>query len=177
MIRTFVALSLPQDIKSSLSLLKGQLRGAKWISSENLHLTIRFIGDVNENQLQNIKEELREVSFLPFKTRLKDLGHFSGRSGPKVVWVGVEYIEELKELREKVDAALLRANIPQEKENFKPHVTLARLKGTPFEDLAEYLQAGMGFYTREIEFNEIGLFSSKQKEDLTIYSLEEVFPF
>lgn len=177
MIRVFVALILPQDIKNSVSLLKGDMQGAKWVPTSDLHLTIRFIGEVSEKQLQNIKEELREISGFPLTLRLKDLRHFSGRAGPKVIWVGVEPIEELTELREMVDAALLKANIPLEEKKFKPHVTLARLKGTPFEILGEYLQAGMGFYTRDIEFKEMALFSSKQKEEGVVYSIEEVFPF
>lgn len=177
MIRVFVALNLPQDIKSSLSLLKADLRGAQWVPLPNLHLTIRFIGEVNEQQLQFIKEELREVSLLPFSLRLKDLGHFSGRSGPNIIWVGVDPMEELLELRTLVDLALLKANVPLEKLNFKPHVTLAKLKGTPIELLAEYFQAGMGFYTREIEFKEMVLISSKLRKDGPVYSEEEIFKF
>jgi RNA 2',3'-cyclic 3'-phosphodiesterase len=176
-IRLFVALNLPLDIKSSLSLLKAELRGAQWVPSSNLHLTIRFIGEVNEQQLQVIKEELREVSFFPFSLRLKDLGHFSGRSGPNTIWVGVDPKEDLLELRTLVDSALLRAKVPLEKLNFKPHVTLAKLKGVSLESLVEYFQAGMGFYTRKIEFNEMVLISSKLRKDGPVYSEEEIFKF
>ena len=177
MIRVFIALNLPQDIKSSLSLLQKRMQGAKWTPTENLHLTIRFIGEVSLQQLKIIKEELREISFLPFKIKLKDLGHFSGRSGPKVIWVGVEPLDDLFELRKKVDDALTRANIPREKSNFHPHVTVAKLKGTTFESLAKYLQGQMGFYTREMEFKEMVLLSSKTREECSIYSLEETFIF
>lgn len=172
-----MALNLPQDIKSSLSLLRSEVRGAQWVPLDNLHLTIRFIGEVNEQQLQVIKEELREISFFPFSLRLKDLGHFSGKSGPNVIWVGVDPKEDLLELRKMVDAALLRANVPLEKLTFKPHITIAKLKNPPLELLAEYFQAGMGFFTREIEFKEMALISSKHSKDGPIYSQEEIFYF
>jgi RNA 2',3'-cyclic 3'-phosphodiesterase len=177
MIRIFIGLDLPEDIKRSLGLLKSSVRGAKWVPLENLHLTIRFIGEVPENILQNIKEELREISFYNFKVKLKGVGLFSAKSNPKVIWVGLDPLEEIMELREKIDEALTKVNIPLEKKKYIPHVTLARLKGARFSEVAEYLQQGIGFFTREFEFGEMVLFSSKQKEEGSIYSVEEIFKF
>jgi len=177
MIRVFIGLDLPEDIKRSLGLLKSPVRGAKWVPLENLHITVRFIGEVSENTLQIIKEELREISFYNFKVKLKDIGHFSAKSSPKIIWAGVEPIEEIMELRERIDEALSRVNIPLEKKKYIPHLTLARLKGSQFPDVAEYLQQGMGFFTREFEVGEMILFSSKQKEEGSVYSVEEIFKF
>ena len=177
MIRVFIGLDLPEDIKRSLGLLKSSVRGAKWVPLENLHITIRFIGEVPENILQNIKEELREISFYNFKVKFKDIGHFSAKSTPKVIWVGLDPLEEIMELREKIDEALTKANIPLEKKKYIPHVTLARLKGSKFPEVAEYLQQGMGFFTREFEIGEMILYSSKQKEEGSVYSVEEIFKF
>ncbi len=177
MIRVFTAIRLPEDIKRSLTLLKGNLRGAKWVSQENLHITLRFIGEVTEKDLQGIKEELRNISFYPFKLKLKDLGHFSAKSTPRVLWVGVDPKEEILELKERIDTGLLNLNIPRDKKKYVPHVTLARFKGSNFEEVAQYLQAGLGFFTREFELNEMVLFSSKTKEDEPQYSIEEIFPF
>ncbi len=177
MIRVFIGLDLPEDIKRSLGLLKRPVRGAKWVPLENLHLTVRFIGEVSENCLQIIKEELREISFYSFKVKIKDIGHFSAKSTPKVIWAGVDPHEEIMELREKIDEALSKVKIPLEKKKYIPHVTLARLRGTNFQEVVEFLQQGMGFFTREFVLGQMILFSSKQKEEGSVYSIEEIFKF
>jgi 2'-5' RNA ligase len=105
------------------------------------------------------------------------LGHFSSKSFPKVLWAGVDPPDEIMELRARIDETLNKLNFPTEKKKYIPHVTLARFSGTQFIEVANLLQQSMGFFTREIEFDRVILFSSKQNEKGSVYSIEEIFPF
>ncbi|MEB3780287.1 MAG: RNA 2',3'-cyclic phosphodiesterase [Desulfurococcales archaeon] len=104
----------------------------KPVEPQNLHITIRFIGEVPRSTVDEIIESvLSKVSFKEFTLRLKGMGAFPSTVRPRVVWIGVEDgFRELRELRDQVETGLRALGLKPERQDFKPHLTLARIKGT-----------------------------------------------
>lgn len=129
MLRLFVALTLPADMRERLCGLMGGLPGARWVPSENLHITLRFIGEVDEGAAADLDAELARAPFAPFTLTLEGVGVFGASRRPRALWAGVAPSAELDILQGRVEAAALRAGQPAETRKFTPHVTLARLTG------------------------------------------------
>ncbi len=103
----------------------------KLVEPYNLHITLRFIGEVRRGVVEEIARALREVRFKAFNITFKGLGAFPSTLNPRVVWVGVsEGSKELSSLRDEIERILRRIGIPGEREEFIPHLTLARIKGS-----------------------------------------------
>src|SRR5918999_4019401 len=103
--RLFVALDLPDDVKQSLEHLTRGLGDVRWLGPEQQHLTLRFIGELDNGRMYDIAEALSLVAGVPFELRLKGLGHFPPRGEPRVLWVGVEKSAELAGLKRRIDRA------------------------------------------------------------------------
>ncbi len=138
--RVFIAVDVDQpEMVQSLRALEEELSSLrvpmKLVEPENLHITIRFIGEVSDFIVGEIRSKvLPSLRFKPFKLRLAGLGAFPSPSNARVIWVGItEGFEELKAIREQVDKGLKDLGLRLEEEEFVPHITLARLKerGSP----------------------------------------------
>lgn len=148
MVRLFVAIDLPKEVRRDLSFLCCGLPGARWVPEEQIHLTLRFIGEVDGAVFQDIKAGLEDVKHAPFPMRLQGLGFFPPRKSPRVLWAGIEKNDALVQLRNRAEAVLVRCGLAPETRKFAPHVTLARLTNTPVGRLANFL-AGNGLYATE----------------------------
>lgn len=135
MLRLFVGIALPPETKLRLSLLGTGLPGARWVDAGNYHLTLRFIGEVDEGMASDIDAALSQIRARRFDLALAGLGQFSDR----MLWVGVDKNPELLHLREKVESALVRLGLEPEARRYAPHVTLARLKGVSEARLQAYI--------------------------------------
>jgi 2'-5' RNA ligase len=129
--RLFIAVDLPDETRNSLEKMSFGIPGAKWIDPQQVHLTVRFIGEVDGSTFLDIKKSLEDISMGPFSIELKGVGHFPPRGKPRVLWVGIEHNQALQSLKKKVDHALARISIEPEGRKFSPHITLARLKNSP----------------------------------------------
>jgi 2'-5' RNA ligase len=129
--RLFVAIELPQPIKDRLVALCSGLHGAKWAEPKQMHLTLRFVGDVDGPQASDIADALGQVFSPRFEIELAGLGDFSSRGRPNVLWVGVRPNAALTALQAKVESAVRRAGLALEGRRFHPHVTLARFADGP----------------------------------------------
>ena len=143
--RLFVGIPLPDDVRARLGELKGGLQGARWVSPENLHLSLRFIGEVPGGDEADIDEALAAIEAPAFPMTLSELGFFDRRGRVHAVWAGVEMSEPLARLRAKVEQALVRLDHEPEHRKFKPHVTLARMKKGSASEVGEFLEAQNGF--------------------------------
>ncbi|HKI90055.1 MAG TPA: RNA 2',3'-cyclic phosphodiesterase [Draconibacterium sp.] len=132
--RTFIALRIhPGNI---LQHLLNELQetfsteAIKWVEKENLHLTLKFLGDTTVEQLEEIKEILKKTRkhFQPFHFQLKGLGYFKSNGQPRVLFAGIEDFESLKQLVSDLDESFAKVGFEKEKREFKPHLTLARIK-------------------------------------------------
>jgi 2'-5' RNA ligase len=132
MIRLFVGLELPEAVRERLHGLAGGVPGARWIDPENMHMTLRFIGNVNDDVVADIDEALARVRAPAFYLAIAGLGEFSRGRHPAMIWAGVTPAPPLMDLQRRIEAAVVKAGYPPEGRRFSPHVTLARLKnGTP----------------------------------------------
>ena len=138
MSRLFVAVDLPEGVKDLLVGVREAIPGARWVPREQLHLTLRFIGDTQEPLASRVQELLAEVHGGPFPLTLAGTGHFPPRREPRVLWVGLHPSPPLLDLQRQMETALQRAGIPAEGRPFSPHLTLARLKESASAAVADF---------------------------------------
>jgi 2'-5' RNA ligase len=126
MIRLFAGLELPAPVKAALLASMGGVAGARWQRDEQLHLTLRFIGEVDRHQAADIAAALGRLNIRPFAAELGAPGQFDHRGRIDTLWVGVRPAEPLAALAKAVNAALAGVGIAPEPRAFVPHITLAR---------------------------------------------------
>jgi len=123
--RLFVALPIPDIVAQRLMLMQGGVPGARWQSREQLHLTLRFIGDVDGGDARAIEDVLAGIDAPAFDLQLHGVGQF-GNKQPHALWAAARKSELLDHLQRKVDTAIRRVGQPQDAHKFIAHVTLAR---------------------------------------------------
>jgi 2'-5' RNA ligase len=175
MIRLFVALALPEPVKTSLSLLGGGVPGARWLDDDQLHLTLRFIGEVEENVAHDIDDTLVGLRAPAFTLELAGTGEFGGKN-PRALWAGVKPNEALLHLQKKIETALQRIGLPAEARKFTPHVTLARLKAAPREKIVQFLTQHALYASGPFLVNAFVLYSSHPGREGSIYHPEREYP-
>lgn len=130
--RLFTAIDLPDPVLRRLERLINALRSEahlKWSPPDNLHITLKFIGEWPENRLDELKSVLQQIpSFEPFDIEIRDLGWFPDERSPKVLWAGVHNETGLRELAASLDEQLATLGIAKEEREYSPHLTLARMK-------------------------------------------------
>ena len=174
--RLFIAVDLPAGIKNNLEIMSYGIPGAKWIDPQQIHLTVRFIGEVDGTTFLDIKTALEQVSLEPFSMALKGVGHFPPRGKPRVLWVGIEQSEPLQSLKSRIDRILATVGLQPEGRKFSPHITLARLKNSPIDKVADFL-AGNGLFSQEpFEIKDFKLYSSTLTPKGAIHKVEKVYP-
>jgi 2'-5' RNA ligase len=176
MIRLFVAIDLPPEIRDQLGAICFGLPGARWIPEDQLHLTLRFIGEVDGGLFQDIKELLASVTAKPFTMRLKGVGHFPPRKHPQVLWVGIEPNESLLRLRGRIESTLVRGGFEPEGRKYMPHITLARLKNTHVAKASTFLETNSLFTTPLFPVEDFLLYSSRLTPKGAIHTIETEYP-
>lgn len=176
MIRLFVALDLPENVRDRVAGLCGGVPGVRWIDPQNLHLTLRFIGEVEEPLLPEIDTALSTVRSPAFGLALNGVDIFGDRRRARVLWVGARSSDVLISLQSRTETALSRAGLVPEPRKFHPHVTLARLKGMRSDRLVGYLEANAAFMTQEFSVDEFVLYSSHFGRNGATYIREAAYP-
>lgn len=124
--RLFVALRPPRPMREALLAAMGDIPGARWQDDDQLHLTLRFIGEVDRHMAEDVAATLGSVSHPAFDLRLDGVGCFDRRGRIDNIWAGVTPHDPVKSLHAAVTGALVRAGIAPEERAFVPHITLAR---------------------------------------------------
>lgn len=177
MYRLFIAVDFPEDIVQQLTRLCYGMPGARWVNEDQLHLTLRFIGDVDGARFREIKEELASIKVPSFRMALKGIGHFPPRKNPRVLWAGVEKNDTLLLLKSRIDAALGRLGLPGDDRKFAPHVTLARFREPPhLNRLTAYISGNNLFATMPFAVNTFHLYSSQLTPKGAIHTIEASYP-
>ena len=176
MTRLFVAVELPEDIKERLAACRGGIEGARWQNTEQMHLTLRFIGEVNPLRQADIHAALASLRFTPFQVTLAGIGLFGKARKPRALWVGVEDAKPLRHLHEKIIHSLLGAGVAPEERKFMPHVTLARFSGGRARRLEDYLDHYAGLALPAFDVRSFALISSHLSQAGARYRVEETFP-
>ena len=138
MIRLFVGLPLPDELATRLESLGGGIPGARWVAARNLHLTLRFLGEVDEDVAEDLHHRLQSLRAPAFALTLRDFGTFGGRK-PRALWTGLMANAALDSLQNRIENLAQAAGLPAEKRGFAPHVTLAWLKDAPSERIAAFM--------------------------------------
>ena len=174
--RLFTGITIPADIALSLSFLHGGIRGARWIDQESYHLTLRFVGDVENGTASELLAALESTIGPSFEIELRDIGHF-GNSKPRALWAGVDAPPELIDLQARQERLCQRLGLAPAQRKYTPHITIARLKGrvSPFE-VEEFEARHAGFKTRTFEVKEFVLYSSRPSKGGGPYVIEETYP-
>jgi 2'-5' RNA ligase len=134
-VRAFIAIDLEPEIKESLRSLVRDLRATRadirWVSGEGMHLTLKFLGPIDDTQTLWVKEILENVAghHQAFPLSLEGTGAFPDEMSPRILWVGFVAEPELLALQNDIDAALESRGFEREKRAFTPHLTLGRVKG------------------------------------------------
>ena len=126
MYRLFVAIRPPLVLREALRARMGGIANARWQTDEQLHLTLRFIGEVDRHQGEDIAAALGHVHHPPVTLTLDRIGRFDRKGRIDTLWVGISPAEPLQALHHKIDRALVRAGLPPEARAYLPHVTIAR---------------------------------------------------
>ncbi|MFM9863049.1 MAG: RNA 2',3'-cyclic phosphodiesterase [Micropepsaceae bacterium] len=174
MIRLFTAIEIPETVRTRLSFLQGGVPGARWSPAENMHLTLRFIGEVDEATANDIDDVLYALHAPHFALTLKGAGEFGGRD-PHALWVGVAPNEALMRLAAKIESALQRMGLAAETRKYTPHVTLARLRDAPIAKVREFLAAHAAFDSGPFPVRAFALFSSYPSSSGSLYRLERTY--
>ena len=136
LMRAFIAIPLNREIHQHLSVfcrdngLNSREHGFRAVKPENIHLTMKFLGEIDQSQAEKIGFALTQLSSgsTPFTASLKGIGAFPGwNNHPRVIWVGVEPLEPIRHLFQGIDHTLVRLGIPGDRKPFSPHLTLARI--------------------------------------------------
>ena len=175
MLRLFVGIPFPPELKLRLSLLCAGIAGARWVDPGNLHLTIRFIGEIPEDVAADVDAALSRLRARPFMLQLATTGVFGGER-PRNLWVGVERSAELVLLRDKIEQAMTRLGLPSEPRKFAPHVTLARLHNPPLDQVAQFLAVHAGFRAEPLSVAAFSLIASYPTKAGSIYEDRADYP-
>ncbi len=175
MIRLFVAIDFPTKVRRRLADMAGGIPGARWTDEAQMHLTLRFIGEVEEPLLPDIAEALRLVRLPAFELGLEGIGSFGKLRQARVLWAGVKPSDRLAQLQGKIET-VLHDLIEPESRKFHPHVTIARLKKPPPDRLGTFLAAHDAFASEPFEVGEFHLYSSFLGQGGAIHTIEATFP-
>jgi RNA 2',3'-cyclic 3'-phosphodiesterase len=173
--RLFTGLEIPSDLALDLSMLRGGLSGARWIDSENYHMTLRFIGDIDGATARDISGALEQIKRRPFTVTLDGLGYFGG-DRPRAIIAKAKPAAPLVELQAEQERLMRRVGIAPELRKFTPHVTLARLRDASAGAVAAYLAARGFFSSRRFEATRFVLFSSRASTGGGPYVVEAAYP-
>lgn len=174
MMRLFVALALPDAIAENLVLLQGGVPGARWMTREQLHVTLRFIGEVDGRDAIAIDDALATIRAPRFSLGLKDVGAFGGKT-PRALWAGVRDGEAVRHLQRKIESAVQRVGLPPETRKFVPHVTLARLRGSPRDRVITFLTTHALYASAPFDIGAFILYSSILSPNGSLYRLERAY--
>jgi 2'-5' RNA ligase len=182
-VRLFVALEIPAAVRENLAALLKKLRELsrqpRWVRSENLHVTLKFFGEVAPEKLGAIRSALSSVrSDSPVALKFRGLGFFPNEKRPRVFWAGMDSTPNLKILAADIDGAAERLGIPREERPFSPHLTLARFQppGLP-EHLRSAIQENLADEFGSLQTKQFDLIESKLKPSGAEYTTLESFTF
>ena len=174
MIRLFAGIPVPDRIGQALAHIRQPLPGAKWVEPENYHITLRFAGDIDNAVAREFADFLARIDIDVFSLRISGLGAFGGND-PRVLWAGVEPCAGLAALQRATETAARSAGLKPERQQFKPHVTIARLRHSRPDAVSKLLQHHCALESPAFLVNRFALYSSKPRTGGGPYVVERHF--
>lgn len=176
MAKLFVGLQIPGHLSKEFNLLKTDVPDARWEAEENVHITLSFIGEVDDAAVKKVELALQGVKAEQFHLALEGIGTFSRNEIPNVLWVGVTNDAALKALKLKIDEALKNDGLPFDSREYRPHMTLAFLENPDREKLGAFLDANKAFSSDDFKVMEFVLFQATGTKDAPVYKKISAYP-
>ena len=173
--RLFVAIEPPGPVKAQLLDLMGGVAGARWQTEAQLHLTLKFVGEVDRRTAEDVATALSSLRYPRFSLSLAGMGMFERRGRPEALWVGVAPRDAVKPLHDKVEQALRSAGIAPEGRAYLPHITIARMKALS-APLEPFMSAHAGVTSPPFQLEHLCLYESQLTRDGAVYSIVERYP-
>ena len=173
--RLFTGLEVPREIGHFLSMLRGGLPGARWVDPDNYHITLRFIGDIDDALAREVAYLLGNVKRSGFELRLDGLASFGGRK-PRAVVAPAAPVQALFDLQSEQERLMQRVGLEPEGRKYTPHVTLARLRDSSSREVADFLSTRQPFRTIPFRISRFVLYSSRASVGGGPYVVEAAYP-
>ena len=173
--RLFTAIEMPAHVGDAIAMARGGLPGGRWIDPENYHLTLRFIGDVDDVVAREVAFILGQVRRSAFEVKLDGLSFFGGRR-PRAIVALAAPTQPLLELQSEHERLLQRIGLQPEGRKYTPHVTVARLRDSSSHQVAEYLSTRGHFRAPAFEASRFVLYSSRDSVGGGPYVVEAEYP-
>lgn len=173
--RLFVGIRPPAAIRERLLALMGGVPGARWQSDDQLHITLRFIGEVERPVAEDVALALSSVQFPVVEIALDGVGAFDSRGRTNALWAGVRPHDRLAQLHKKIDQALVRCGLEPERRAYLPHVTLARMSGRA-GPVDRFLEAHSGLSSPAFALDHFLLFESHLGHEAASYEAVGRYP-
>jgi 2'-5' RNA ligase len=175
MIRLFAGVAVPEAAAQALTGAQTGIAGARWRPIEALHITLRFFGDIREDQAEDLDVELARLPGRPFDLQLRGAGSFGHGPDVDAVWAGVVPSEPLNVLAQRCEAAARRAGLKPVTRNYLPHVTLAYLTRPPQAQVAAWIAQHNLLTSGPFTVSDFRLYSSRLLEGGSRYEVERVY--
>ncbi len=183
-VRTFIAINLDGSLHNTLTEVVERFASSKasvrWVAPENTHLTLKFLGGVDEKMLPEVYAACERAAegFGPIDLEMKAVGCFPGMKRPKVVWLGIEKgTEEVKKLQQKVEGELEHVGFPREDREFKAHLTIGRVKGRQgISNLCRLLEEERNIFIGSMRADKISVMKSKTHSSGPVYTELKAIP-
>ncbi len=176
MIRLFTAIDIPESIEQEIRGMGRAIPNARPVPTDQFHLTLKFIGEVEGSCFLDIRESLKEIVHPRFSLALKGVGTFPPRGTPRILFAGVEPAAGIAALRNAIEKNLGAIGIAREKRKYTPHLTLARLNNCPLRHLHNYLAGNAFFQTPQFTVENFHLYSSRLTAKGAQHTLESSYP-
>ncbi len=173
--RLFTAIEIPSAVRERLLRLRSPLPGARWIEPENLHITLRFAGDVDNLVASELASALSSIDTPAFEARLAGVGAFGGNA-PRTIWAGIDAGPELDLLARANERAARNAGLAPEKRPFRAHVSLARLRNTRPDAVARFLESKGALASEPFLVDRFVLMSARPNAGGGPYVVEAAYP-
>ena len=182
-LRTFLAFDLPAEVTRQIADIQRQLAGSglqlKWVRPENVHLTVKFLGDIPKTDVDQVSAAAAAVTreAAPMNLRLKGLGVFPGMKRPRVLWAGLTGdTRRLIDFHQRLDESLAGAGFPADKREFTAHLTIARLRQSiDPRRLAEAMEAAGQFPETDLPARQLTLYKSDLQPSGAVYTVLRQF--
>jgi 2'-5' RNA ligase len=183
-IRSFIAIEVPQALKSRMDELQQELRRAeadvKWVRPEGIHLTLKFLGSIRQEDVERISQSISPAiaGWKPFEVRVQGMGCFPNPRNPRVVWLGMDRGKEiLTALQQAVEKKMAELSFPPEGRPFSPHLTLGRVRSSRGKrELAQAIEKHRGAEVGTFQAREVFLFRSELRPSGAVYTKLREFP-
>jgi 2'-5' RNA ligase len=176
--RLFTAIEIPSALRADLARLQNGVPGARWVEPENFHVTLRFIGEVDNAIASDIDAQLARISAIGFELAIKGVGYFADGAKLRALYAAVENNPALEHLQQKVESAISRAGVRPEGRRYTPHVTLARFSGRQDagHHLAQFMASHSLWRPEPFDVEHFTLFSSVTRPEGALYRVEAEYP-